>query len=377
MNIMSLFIYLITFSSSCFCFYLSELLRKYKASKAIRIVLTFIAIIIPCILSALRDYSVGTDVNGYVTVNFFSSAAKYDFEQYVSNMDPPTEIGFALLLYIGILFNSIGLTFFLIQLLIILPIYWTLVKYRNYVSVTLGMATFYFLCYNFSLSGMRGSIAMSFMLYAFYYLQHNNKVKYFLISIIAAFFHSSALLICPLFYIVNQMIKSKHRKLIIILSITFLMLLFSAIEILLPYLINISGWANPRYAYYLSHYIGTGGTNQVFMTDLICKSLLILIITWLMNKTKKKNDTYFTILIMALVGRIFVLFNAIFYESMRIAYYFDLFLILYAGSIFAYFHKEKSDRITAAIIALTPSFLYWVYYIMYIGGYETNNYIFR
>lgn len=39
------------------------------------------------------------------------------------------------------------------------------------------------------------------------------------------------------------------------------------------------------------------------------------------------------------MGRIFVLFNSVFYEAMRIAFYFDLFLILYVASIFAVSNK--------------------------------------
>ena len=67
---------------------------------------------------------------------------------FFENMPKETEFGFSFLLYIGNLFKSVGVSLFLIQLLIILPVYIVLNKYRYCLSVTLGMATFYFLCYN-------------------------------------------------------------------------------------------------------------------------------------------------------------------------------------------------------------------------------------
>ena len=67
----------------------------------------------------------------------------------------------------------------------------------------------------------------------------------------------------------------------------------------------------------------------------------------------------------------------IFYESMRIAFFFDMFLIPYAASIYSCPIKRKFDRCVVSIIVILPSFLYWLYFIMYKGGYGTNVFKFR
>ena len=92
---------------------------------------------------------------------------------------------------------------------------------------------------------------------------------------------------------------------------------------------------------------------------------------------KKYTFENLPFLYFALIGRLFVLFNAIFYESMRIAFYFDMFLIPYAASIYSCPIKRKFDRCVVSTIVILPSFLYWLYFIMYKGGYATNVFKFR
>ena len=76
-------------------------------------------------------------------------------------------------------------------------------------------------------------------------------------------------------------------------------------------------------------------------------------------------------MVFVLLGRYFVLFNGVFFESMRIAYYFDLFIVIYTPRSLA-FIKNWKNRLSYKFVYVGLAFLYWLYYIMYIGGYGTN-----
>ena len=154
-------------------------------------------------------------------------------------------------------------------------------------------------------------------------------------------------------------------------------ILFLIADKLLFILVGIAGLVSGRYAYYLTEYIGSGTVENVPLTDFLCKLVLLVLITLWLVKTKKFSKRYQHFFWFVLMGRIFVLFNSVFYEAMRIAFYFDLFLILYVASIFCCFKQNTSNRYIATALIMLPSFLYWIYFIMYIGAYQTNIYTFR
>ena len=75
------------------------------------------------------------------------------------------------------------------------------------------MATFYFLCYNFSFSGMRGSIAISLLLLDFYYLQHHDYKRAIPLFLFAVLFHNSAILMMAFYCFILMILDSKYPRL--------------------------------------------------------------------------------------------------------------------------------------------------------------------
>jgi len=191
MDILSVFIYLTTFALSLLCLFFSQKLlygSKGNRNPLFGYLLLVVAIFIPCLLAALRGLSVGEDIGTYVlpVTDYSSDIINKGFFYFYENIPFENEIGFAYILYLGLIFDNIGLSFFIMQLLTIIPIYIVLVKCQKSLSVTLGFATYYLLNYNFSLSGMRVSIAMSLLLLMFYYLVNENK-KITIFIIVLAF----------------------------------------------------------------------------------------------------------------------------------------------------------------------------------------------
>lgn len=372
----STLLYICVFFISTVLFWLSQ---KLKSN-----LLAVLGLLVPCLFAALRSPEVGIDVNLYVMPNFDESRGLIanGFLYFYKNMPFSTEIGFAFLLYIGNLFDSLPLSFFFIHALIVIPIYLALRLYKDRVSLPLGMIVFYLLLYNFSLSCMRGSIAMSLLLYAFVLFVHLKYFRACLVLLFASLFHNSTFLVAFIIFFVTCILKNRRREMLIVaffLCAIFVFLFFSKIMNVVAQIVMI---ANPRYAYYLYTYVGTGSFADVPITDFLCKLLLIVFAFIFINNKKKIRFSYFNLygafFLFALVGRFFVLFNAVFYEAMRIAFYFDMFLILLVAFV-PKCYKEDSDlaRFCLSAICSLPAFFYWAYFIMWKGAYGTSVYSFN
>ena len=130
---------------------------------------------------------------------------------------------------------------------------------------------------------------------------------------------------------------------------------------------------NPRYLYYLQKDVDFEG---IFMTDFLSKVFLITIVFFLLKRRTKILLNKF-IFVICVLGRIFLLLNTRVAEFSRIAYYFDMFLVLYAAVVYSAVKRNMVNKFVSYAIVLMPSFFYWLYFIMYVGAYDTNIYKFR
>ncbi len=339
------------------------------------------AITLPCLLAAFRSTNVGTDVSGYLLTNWqiasFHSRSFMDFYK-VSN---GIEIGFAWLMYICAKYFNLHVLFFLIELLTILPTYISLYMYKNQLTMTAGMTAFLFLFYNFSLSGMRQSIAMGFVFLSFCLFCRHSYLKAALSAAAAFLFHSSSILIVAIILIVSLFAKSQYRKQWYLALSAVLMIVFIFYRNIALILSKIVSVLSPRYSFYITYYLNSSFRwEDVQATDLLSKSFIILIAVCSLLYVHKRRSAPMLVsnlTVICLLGRYFALFNANFYESMRIAFYFDFFLTMYIPIIRQkYFSTNKMTQLIFDCLMLVPLLLYWVYFIMHIGAYGTNRFTF-
>lgn len=381
MNIPSVAIYMICFTlSATFCYLADCELDNPKNKKSTFIVLVLISITIPCILAACRDVSVGTDIRTYLYPDFLTAKYdNYDFARFNHLQPVQTELLFSLLVFACGKIGSLGLLMFIIEVLVLAPLYCALFKMREYNNVTLGLVLFFLLFYNFSLSGMRQSIAMSFIALAFIQLTEKKYLTAICLSLIAFNFHSSAILIAILLLGCNIVLESKYYRGWNVVLIAGLTIVFFAFSILHGPLVKIVGIVSSRYVFYLNKYMSGGGINlsDIPATDLIVKTSLVLI-TWIAlnatNRYEKEDNKYFAL---CMIGRFFVLFNSVFYESMRIAFYFDLFIILFVPRIYKTIDKNRSSYALTTGILILLALTYWGFFTMHNGAYGTNYYLLR
>lgn len=383
----SVIIYLIAFMSTIGMTFIAENLfantNKIKnASYILAMAFSGLALLIPCTLAAMRDISVGNDVMGYVYPNYIVAIKSSSFGEFLLLEYPKTEILFSVLLYWGGKLKNIGYIFFAIELLILLPLYYVLYKRRKEASMTLGMMIYLFLFYNFGLSGMRQSIAMSFIMLAYYYFSINERFRAIFWCIFATLFHTSVLLVVPIYlfslWIYRKPIR-KRKKWYATIAMLFL-LVFLFYRQIAGALAQIVGIVSRRYSYYISRYLQEYSgvvLGNIHSTDLLCKFALIILFIVVFKFANKYDDKVKYMVYLMLIGRYFVVFNAVFYESLRIAYFFDYFLIVFIPCMMKCVKRDFLNRITFAIGIFIPVFLYWFYFIMKLGGYVTNIYIVR
>lgn len=372
MNIESIFIYLFVFIISIICIFLSEHLSK---KIFINFGLTICGIFAICALAAVRDPSVGRDVKLYLLPNYnYIISSKIEFWKLFNYLPIDNEPFFAILIYIAAKLESFNFLCFIIEFLVAFPVVYVLKKERKYVSVTLGYTMFLFLFYNFSLSGMRASISMSFFLLASYLgYKKNFKYSYFY-YLVAFLFHKSAIFIFMIVVIIYKIEKSKRKKVMTKGLVSILFVIFLFYHKLIGEFIPIIKVVNPRYAYYIALYLkeipGIELSN-IPITDIILKTLIVFFVYIILKHSKKFNYKEKLCFKLCLIGRYFVIFNSVFYESMRIAYFFDFFIIIFSS----YLGKgggKYSLKYFEKIVLVLLAFIYWLYFIMIIGGYGTN-----
>ncbi|HCJ08071.1 MAG TPA: hypothetical protein DHV96_06840 [Lachnospiraceae bacterium] len=374
-DIKSIQIYLLFFLISFLFCYLSERMFS-KKKKRLGFFLAVVSIFVLCLLAALRSTKVGVDISVYLLPNFNRATSYSDFLSFYSVASSQMELMFSLLVYEFAQLGNLSALFFTIQLLILLPIYIVLYRNCNNCSMTTAFIIYVFLFYNFSLSGMRQSIAMSLVFLAIDYLMKSNYKKFVFWGCVAVLFHKGALisLIVIALIIIFENKKSYKR---LLWCLAFILLAFFAFYNQFANLLAKLFWIiNPRYSYYIVTYMSDGiQWGNIPTTEIVLKFGIVLVSILFGHYRKKQNTRNISILAISLLGRYFVLLNARMYEALRIAYYFDIFCITLAGKT-VYQQKHQANRRIISIFLILLAFLYWIYFIMYVGGYQTNVFTF-
>lgn len=377
-DIASIMIYLTTFVITLFFCKISEVSFKKNNYLVGRVCATFV-MVIPSLLAALRDSSVGGDVEFYLIPNFNEAVKSITFGNFYQTASEQLEYLFSAIVYLCSKYANINVLFFIIQFLVICPVYVALYKNRNSCSMTLGMSVYLFCFYNFSLSGMRQSIAMAFILLGYTLYEEKKYIKTLLIAILSILFHKSATVIIAILIIIKFLEKRNNYKLYIKNIFIFLVLFFIFYDRIAELIARILWKLSPRYSFYIRFYLKNYiNWSDIPGSEMLIKTLPIIICIVFLIASKKLNvdGKIYTLMILVILGRYFVLFNARFYESLRIAYYFDMFGILFIASSVRCVKQNSVNRLIYSLIMMSCVFTYWIYFIMYIGGYSTNVYMF-
>lgn len=288
-------VHLILFGVIIIAYALKNYRERYQA----------IPFIVLFLFSSLR-YQYGNDYNNYLRMfNLTKIGVNY------SNI----ENGYELL---NKIFPNFYLLVFALSFFYIAVIYW-LIK-NNVKKEYIWISVFVF-CINPSLflvnlSALRQCIAMCLFVIATENIIDKNLVRYVVIILFATLFHKSAVLLLPIYFVINT--KSFNRKHVAAI-IVIVGVLFFRFDI--PKLVNrvIAWFGNSNYTYYASSNI----TNSLRAT--ILSSLYMIYVLLNINKISGEKAVYIKLY---LIGTILGVMAFRMSMLTRIQMYFDIFSVV-------------------------------------------------
>ncbi len=366
-------IYWIIFISSCLLFYLSN-----RSKSTVKYILTAIALFLPVILAAIRDESIGIDVQTYVKPMFLCAQNASSFGSYLEliKSDAKTcdlEIGFIILGYLAEKVTG-GLwgVFFIYEFIIVFCIYKAVVIFNNSIipdnnfkKVPLWMAfyCYYTVFYNMSLTMVRQSVACAVLLLgAVGLLARKYKISV-LVLFIATFIHSTAVIgfaVAILYYVTRN--NNILFRILYVLYLCMLMLFAVAGSKMYFFILNlINHFIHIQERYLVPEYMDFSG-NDLNLAWIYHITVMTIIMgcLWL-NKRQNKEITYLCTIVLTQIALIPL--SVVSANAGRVLYYFMYFGIIIVPlllNILKYkVYYNLSNYSSVALITIMYGFIYW------------------
>lgn len=375
-------IYLLTFVISIILLLYAE----KKQNNTERGILIFSALVLPCIIAGVRAENIGTDVRVYVKPIFEAAKNASNIREYLNSSwfaewrykyVSQFEVGFTLIIYVLTkLFHSMSVVLFIIEVMIVVPVYKGIKNILDNKNVWLGMLVFYLMHYNSTFNMMRQWIAMAILFYAYSFLKSKHYGKYLLCVCVAASFHKTAIVGVCVFALVMLLEFVKKKEIIIFnklhineSSILIMIFVFSVVALFgLKYIISfmkiigVDGFIN---------YIN--GDVKFLPNQIIVRLPIIFMLVLSWKQLKQKNEFasfYAAMILLDVMSSQLVSINM---YAFRIGLYFSEYSIYSLPIMLNMFEGKKKQIIKVLLIIYM--FVYWAYYFAFKGMHETIPYM--
>lgn len=369
-----MWIYVAVFFAATVIFWLGDLIKAKQ-----RIYLDIIAILFLCLLAGFRSGKIGTDTAGYIQPMIrgaMTSSNLKDFFHYswISGRIRTVfeyEIGYVLVVYVvSIFFKSIVVTQTVLELLIVLPIYFAL-RMKKDVPIWFGMLVFMLQFFNGSMNLIRQSLAMSFVFLAVTCWIQGYKKRYILYIAFAVSFHKTALigiLIMLLYEYVSKKgkINASGKTINISYSNMFIAIAAGIVSlIVIQVVVTIMKWFG------LSYYTNYLGKISFMPNQIINVSIptILLVCSFQQFRNTQKEWTFYVVMMAytMIAGQL----SSANSWAIRVRMYFLIF------AIFSYPLTCKYNRNKGLSSVAMVSYLifYWWFYYVFVGLERTVPYV--
>ena len=305
------------------------------------------------LISAFR-YNVGTDYAHYYHLYIYKDGMFWYKEWgYIQLVSILSDLGF-----------NPQMMFFLFSLFTILLFYKSFIYFFQNDDTKFLFATLLFIpfFYFYSLNGIRQALAIAIFVYSLRYIINKSFLKYFILIVIASLFHRSALVLIPL-YLVLQLDLTKY-KLFIFYTFLFLMFLLNPIKYVEEIFVSNQ---LPLYYYFNDENAmqGVSGFGKVIAVSSI---LIILSLSYVLDRQKPIEKLIFNSMLIFALIKLFTL-EISFLD--RLSLYFKplmIFFVIFVGN-----NIIKQTLHTKNIILILLTFSY-TSLVIYIRGYKDESY---
>lgn len=300
------------------------------------------------LISALRSINFGPDSFGYaikyLSLSYESTTVLYENMITNTGKDPT-------FYFVAKLISLTGATyqvwFASIAALFCYSVSKLIYKYSSepYISFVALISLGYFY---FSMTGLRQTVALSFIILSYKYLRERKPIQFVLLVLIGSLFHSTAIIFLIAYPVINMKIGWKQTTGI---SVAFLLAYFFKEEIL-----NLLGLflKSDRFYYYINH----GETLTI--SGFIIQMFIYLFCLYYKRSVLKSNITNLYLYNLLFMGLVFQAFATVIAEFFRVSMYFSVFGILLIPNIISSI-KYKKNRVliyTFVLIALV-AYIFW------------------
>ena len=352
------------------CFIAAILNYKLKNEKEKRIFEISILIFL-CIISGTRYNLGGTDYFVYKTVyDVVPTITEFNFES-VQNINGTFGMEKGYLLYNSII-KTLGFSFYgftLINSIIFYTcLYIGLKRYIKNFNFFLIIFLYKMFFYDTFIS-MRQSVSMVIFFIALQFIEKKKPVKYWILCTIALFFHNSAIILFPLYFIRNFKISKKTFMIINIVGLIFLILNITGIFVFNPInVINILFSNNSIALEKSNSYFDI--TEKISIIHSLEYFVIAIILYFNYEYIQNKNDkSKLVINIFIILMFIFTVMRG-FVIITRIKDYF-----LWTYSIILYYLMENQEIKKKNIIAILVCVVCLYGYIRYLKSFDNGGLI--
>ena len=362
-------VYLIGFALSAALIALAQKRRTW-----VFVLLSVLALLIPCLIAALRAQHIGTDTMVYakpmteaaiVADGWGDYYGSYWYQvwrnMYVRDFEP----GFTALVYVvAKLFRNLSSVLFVLQALTVVPIYLALCRDRKQFPVWLGMLVYYLLFFNSTLNMMRQWVAMAFLILAMTRLLDKKMVSTGILTLCACLFHTSALIAVPI-YAVYWVVWLPRKTLLVHNNLRIggsaltagLFFLVGIVAILnLGLIIRLLGAVGlSRFSGYLKGEEMALMANQIIMR---LPLLGILAIGWKDLRAKDYPAPFF--LATLLLDMVAAQLVSVDVNAIRVGLYFSMYTVLWAPALFRAC-RSTPKRVLIAGLLIGYCLFYWYF----------------
>lgn len=216
-------------------------------------------------------------------------------------------------------------------------------------------------CYFFSLSTIRQMLSVAIFFYAIKHIVHKEALKYFIFIFIAVLFHKSAIILFPLYWLLNI----KYNRLILFgfVVIGVFMLIYSPVDFIMKLFLN----NNLPYKYYfISEIFSKAEVSQATLLKLSIMSVLLVFFVNFLNRNIKIENIVFNGLIFFTLLKIVSLDMHV---LSRLSGYFSPFFIMFAIFVMgATIQKVKPLKNILFVLLLLFIFILTAYGIYHKGS---------
>ena len=334
--------YLVCFLFSTSLIALSEYFLK-RNRKAFVILVGCAAVLALSVMTGIRDYDVGTDIDFYILPQYSRARYLASFQALWNANVENAEILFLILEFIAAnVFHSPHFAMFVLSLLTNGFVYMGITKQRENIDVAFAWITYCLIYFNVSLNLMRQSVCVAILFYLFSDLEKLSWKRVIFFSIFASLFHISGL-IGFFFYAVYLMI-CRRKRIGGMRKILFLLFLFLPVIIPIAIKTIISfGVLNQRYNIYAKN------QGSVAIGNLIFRVLCLINYVLLCYHTKKddKSQNYF-LLYAGIMNTFFTINNSLIF--IRLREYFEIFSLIYIPAGLRVYSQKNGMRIFITLL---------------------------